>query len=474
MGRTRVVSLLSFAALTYALAQTMIIAAFDELKGTFAASTSSVAWTLSAFLVISAVATPVLGRLGDMFGKRRMLVAALVLFCAGSIVAALAHSLAVIVIGRAVQGLGGGIFPLCFSIARDELPPDKRRSGIGMISAMVGLGGGGGLLLGGLLIDHVGWQSIFWLSAAEAALAAVLVRRFVGDSGVRNPGRVDVVGAVLLAVGLVLPLAAVTQAPAWGWSDPRIVALTVVGLALLAVWVRYERRRPAPLVNLTLLTSRPVLMTNAATFLAGFGMFGSFIAIPQIAQAPLADHGLGLDATGIGLLLLPGALVMLVCGPLSGWLGNRTASRIPLVLGGTLSAVGLIGLGLYHGSDAQLLAFSVPMYAGIGLSYAAMPNLIVDAVPLRQTGEATGVNALVRSVGSALGGQVCATLLASSALADGAPGGSGVTASFFISAAVAGLGAIVAVMIPSVPQGRDAAGPGAVTAGCPQPELQLN
>jgi EmrB/QacA subfamily drug resistance transporter len=430
------VLLLSWAALTYALAQTTAIAAYSALERAFGADTSQVGWTTSSFLVAAAVATPIFGRLGDMFGKRRMLVLALALFGSGSVVCALAPSLEVVVAGRVLQGLGGGIFPLCFAILRDEVPAERRRAGIGIVSAMIGVGGGLGLLLGGALVDHVSWQAIFWFNAGLAAFSTVAAARWIPESPIRTPGRVDYLGGVVLALGLVPLLVALSRAGHWGWADPRTLGLVGAGLAVLVAWTRLESRRPSPMADMRLLREPPVLMTNLATLLLNFGMFGSYIAIPQLAQAQL-----GASPTEVGVLLLPGALVMLLAGPLSGWAGGRVGNKAPLVIGGLAAGAGLFLLGLEHGSREALVLCTLPMFAGIGLAFAAMPNLIVDAVPARQTGEATGMNNVVRTVGSALGGQLCATLIATNADAS-------YTRTFLVSACVSVAGALVASLIP--------------------------
>jgi MFS family permease len=454
--------ILGVAALSFALAQTSLIPAIGDLIQTFHTDAAGVAWTLTGYLLSAAVCTPVLGRLGDMFGKRRMLVVALLLFAAGSVVSALGHSLGVVVAGRVLQGAGGGIFPLCFGIVRDEFPADRVRSSIGLISATAGIGGGLGLVLGGLLVDHATYHWIFWIGAAVATLAALAAELLIPESPVRTPGKVDLRGAAILALGLTLPLYAIAQANSWGWGSLRTLGLILAGLAVLAVWVEVERRTPEPLADIPTLARPPVLMTNLATLLTGFGMFGSFILIPQLAEAPTStSYGFGSSATDAGLLLLPGCLTMLVAGPVSGILGNRFGSKIPLALGGLISAAGLLLVALLHGSQVEVVLFTVVMFSGIGLAFAAMPNLIVDAVPQSQTGEATGFNALVRSVGSSLGSQVSASVLAGSIAASGGlPTDGSFRTAFAISAGVALVAGATALFIP-VARGREKEHPAA-------------
>jgi MFS family permease len=258
---------------------------------------------------------------------------------------------------------------------------------------------------------------------------------------------------------------AIARASTWGWGAPRTLLLIAAGVLILVAWLALERRTPEPLADVETLSTPPVLMTNIATVLVGFGMFGSYILIPQLAESGTSTgYGFGLSATGAGLLMLPGALVMLVVGPVSGVLGARLGNKVPLTLGGLTTAVGLALMGVAHGSQADLLAFNLITSVGIGLAYAAMPNLIVDAVPRHRTGEATGFNAVVRSVGSSLGSQVTAAILAGSVLAStGLPGDDGYTTAFLVSAAVALVAGVVAAFIP-----RTATAQSATAAAAPR------
>jgi MFS family permease len=277
-----------------------------------------------------------------------------------------------------------------------------------------------------------------------------MIELFVPESPVRTPGRVDVRGALVLAVGLAAPLLAISRANDWGWGSDRTLGLFAVGLAVLAAWVALQRRTREPLVDIQMLVQPPVLMTNIATVLVGFGMFGSFILIPQLAEAPHSTgYGFGLNATSAGLLMLPGALVMLVAGPLSGVLGTRYGSRLPLALGAITTSFGLLMMALAHGTQGGMVAWNLVMSTGIGLAFAAMPNLIVEAVPPEETGQATGVNTLVRSVGASLGAQVSAAVLAGSAIGAGLPTNAGYTDAFLVGSGVALLAAITAALIPS-------------------------
>jgi EmrB/QacA subfamily drug resistance transporter len=444
--------ILSVAALAFALAQTTLIPALGVLARELDTDASGVAWTLTGYLLAAAVCTPIFGRLGDMFGKRRLLVISLSVFAGGSIVSALAHSLELLVAGRVLQGAGGGIFPLCFAIIRDEFPRERVSSSIGLISATFGIGGGAGLILGGVLVDNASYHWIFWLGAAMAAAAAVLTQVLIPESPNRSPGRIDFRGAFVLALGLTLPLLAIARANEWGWGSARTLLLLAAGVAVLAGWVALQKRTVQPLADVALLARPPVLMTNIATLLVGFGMFGSFILIPQLAESPESTgYGFGLDATGAGLLMLPGALMMLVAGPFAGVLVRRFGGKLPLALGAFISAAALAAMGLDHGTQGAMIAWNIVLSIGIGLAFAAMPNLIFDAVPMSETGEATGFNTLVRSVGASLGSQISAAILTGSVIAGAVlPSDDGYTTAFLVSAGIAAVAALVSLAIPRV------------------------
>jgi EmrB/QacA subfamily drug resistance transporter len=446
----RSLAILALAALAFALMQTAVVPAISDMAAALHTSAQQAAWTLTGYLVSAAVLTPVFGRLGDMFGKRRLLVIALLLFAAGAVLAALGTSLGVVVAGRVLQGAGGGIFPLCFGIVRDEFQAERRPGAIGLISAIVGIGGGIGLLVGGLFVDHASYRGIFWTGAAMALIAAVAARLLLPESPVRTPGKVDLVGAALLAVGVTAPLIAISQGRSWGWDSGRTLGLIAFGMAVLAVLALVERRTAEPLVDVSLFVRPPVLMTNLATLLVGFGMFGAFLLIPLLAETPKASgYGFGLDATRAGLLILPGCLVMLVTGPLSGTLSKRFGAKLPLALGGLVAAAGLTMLAAQHGSQGAVLGWTTVLFAGIGLSFAAIPNLIVAAVPAAKTGEATGLNALVRSAGSSLGTQVVAGILAGSVTAEHPlPTAHSYTGGFLVGAVGALVAAVAALFVP--------------------------
>jgi EmrB/QacA subfamily drug resistance transporter len=453
---TPVMAVLLLAGVSFALSQTMVIPALPVFAGELGASTSAVSWVLTGYLLSASVATPIAGKLGDVFGKGRVLTGVLLLFSAGSAVCALADSIEIVIVGRVIQGVAGGVFPLSFGIIRDTFPPERVPGGIGLMSAIFGIGGGIGLPLSGVVVDNLDLSWLFWIGliALPAALAAHLV---VPPSPPRARTRVDWIGAGLLSAALVALLLGVTEANDWGWASARTLALIGGGVALAALWLRLEARVADPLIDLRVLRRRPVATTNLAGFLVGFAMFSSFLLIPQFAQAPEeTGYGFGLSVTGAGLILAPSALVQLLVGPLAGRLGARLGFRITLAIGAALATVAFLVLALEHAHPWQFIVGGAFLGAGISFAFASMANLIVGAVPQSDVGIATGINTIMRTVGGAFGSAVATAILTADTVgATAVPTEHAYTLAFLVSAAGGVLAVCAALLVPS---GRDPGG----------------
>jgi EmrB/QacA subfamily drug resistance transporter len=450
-GRT--LAILGLGTLGFTLAQTTVIPALGDLQHELGASANGITWMVTAYLLVASIATPILGRLGDMVGKERVLAVSLALFAVGSLVAALADSLGVMIVGRGLQGLGGGVFPLSFGIIRDEFLEEKVPTGIAMLGAVAAIGAGIGLPLGGVLVDGPGYHWIFWLAAIMGALVTITTHLFVPESPVRTPGRVDFAGAGILAAGLTALLIAISRGADWGWGSAATLGLMAAGLVGLALFGLFERGRPDPLINMQTFARRPVLTTNISTVLIGSAMISTFVLIPQLAQLPESGGaGFGLSTTEAGLLLAPGSLVSLLVAPFVGRAGERFGSKPPFFLGCLVTAIALLGLTFAHGSVAELVLWACVMSAGVGAAFASIPNLIVVAVAEHETGEATGTNTVMRNIGSAVGAQIAGTIIAAHILASGLPADDGFTLAFLVSA----LGALVAAASVLLIPGRRA------------------
>jgi len=437
--------ILAFAGLAFALQQTMIVPALPSLQRDFHTTTAWATWFLTAFLLVMAVSTPIMGKLGDQYGKELFLLLSLGLFFIGCVAAIFAWNVWSLIAFRALQGFGGAVFPLSFAIVYDEFPRDKVGMGVGMISAILGIGGGLGLVLSGVLIDQLSWRWLFIVGAFAVGLAAILVWRFVPESPVKTESRLDPLGALLLAALLASLLLALTEGPNWGWSSGRIVGLLAAAAVFAFVWVRVELSVPAPLVDMRMMVQRTVLFTNLTAVLAGFAMFGSFILVPNLMQLH-GHYGFGLSPTLTGLYLLPGGVLGFLAGPLAGRLGDRFGSRTPLVLGMSLAALGIALFALLHAQPWEISLGMVFIGVGVPFAFAAMAKLIVDAVRPTETGVATGMNTVMRTVGGVIGGQVGAALLTSDTIGrTRVPAESAFVIAFWISAAVALAGAVLAL-----------------------------
>jgi MFS family permease len=367
---------------------------------------------------------------------------------AGTVLAAVSSSLALVIVARVIQGAGGGIFPLAFSIVRDEFPADRVAGSIGLISSILGIGGGGGLVLGGLIVEHLSWHWLFWVPLIVTLLAAVCTWRYVPESPVRSPGRVNWLAAALMTAGMSCVLIAVSETTTWGWGAARTLLLLAAGLVVCAGWVVVEVRSREPLVDMAMMRIRGVWTTNLAAFLLGAGMYASFIVYPQFAQLPKSTgFGFGASVVVSSLYLLPGAFGMSVLGTAAGRVARRFGSKPALIVGTAITAVSFAWLAVAHQHPYDMLISSSVLGVGIGLAFAALGNLIVQAVPPSQTGVATGMNTVMRTLGGALGGQLSATFIVDH-MAHGLPTVTGFVDTFVMATAFLGVCVLAALLIP--------------------------
>jgi MFS family permease len=404
---------LTLAMLAFSVVQTSIVPILPELSVQFSTSTANIAWMMTANLLAAAVFTPLLGRIGDLRGRKPMLLVSLAGVVAGSLLAVLGGSFTLVLIGRVLMGLGGGVLPLSIAIVRDELPRERVTGGVALVSASLGVGSGLGLVATGFVMEHGTYKDVFAMGLGLAVLAfgAVFaaVRR---DPVVDRAGGADPLGALLLAGWLVTLLLAVSEGTAWGWGSAGIVALFASAVVLLATWILVELRTEHPLVDVRMLAKPAVAVTNTAAMLIGFAMYASFALLSDFTQTPSAvGYGFGATVLHAGILLLPSAIGSFLGAPLGARLIGRFGARLPLVLGGLLAGLALLSLAPWHGAQLNVYVASGVMGLGIGLAYAAMPALINGAVPVEQSGVANGMNAVLRTVGGAVGTAVATAIL---------------------------------------------------------------
>ena len=452
-------TLLALAAVAYALLQSLVAPALLAIQHDLRTTTAGAAWILSAYLLSASVVTPIAGRLGDMFGKKRLLVIVLVVLAAGTALAGLATSISVMIVARVIQGAGGAIFPLAFAIIRDEFPREQVPHGIALISAILGIGGGLGIVLAGPIVEHFSYHWLFWFPLVAVVAAIIGTILFVPESPVRTPGRIDPIGAALLSGWLVALLIPVSEGESWGWTSSKTLALFGVAAVLIPIWIWSESRSRAPVVDMRMMRLRGVWTTNLAALVFGFGMYSSFILVPEFVELPYSTgFGFGASVTKAGLFMVPATVGMLLAAAISGRLSTTVGSKLPLLIGSLVSSVAFVILAAAHDSDWEIYAAMLILGIGIGFAFASMANLIVEAVPGHQTGVATGMNTIVRTIGGAIGSQVTAGIVTATVAANGLPSENGFTIAFAASAAALAIGFVVALAVPTPTGARKIAG----------------
>jgi EmrB/QacA subfamily drug resistance transporter len=446
-------AVLGTAALAFALLQSLIIPAIPQLEQTLHTSESGASWLLTAYLLSAAIATPILGRVGDMLGKEKIIVAVLIALTVGSLISALATSLPVMLVGRVIQGTGGAIFPLAFGIIRDEFPAERVAGAIGVMSAILGAGAGAGIVLAGPILVHLNYHWLFWIPMIMSAIATVATYLFVSESPIRAPGRINWLGAALMSAWLVTGLLAISYAPLWGWANSSVIGLLIATGVLLVIWVVVENRSDSPLVDMRMMRIPAVWSTNLAALLFGFGMFAMFVTLPQFAETPThTGYGFGASVTQSGLYLAPFAAAMVVVAPMTGRLSKAFGSKKVLVAGSLITASSYLLLIVDHTDQWSIYVATTLLGIGIALGFASMANLIIEAVPAQQTGVATGMNTNIRNIGAALGSGIATSLVVSGL----APGGFPKEHGYMLAFAVSGLALVVAALAALAIPKRDA------------------
>jgi EmrB/QacA subfamily drug resistance transporter len=428
-----ILAVLSLGGISYALLQSLVVPALPQIQESLHTSESSIGWILTAFLLSASITTPIIGRLGDMYGKERLLMIVLVMLAAGTLISAVATSLDVMLVGRVIQGAGAGVFPLAFSIVRDEFPSERVPGALGLVSSLLGIGAGAGVVLAGIITQQLSYHWLFWFPLGLIAVTAYLTRRYIPESPIKTPGQINYGAAALMTVGMSALLLGITETSTWGWGSPKTMGLLAIGAVFVLLWIRAELRSREPLVDMRMMGIRGVWTTNLVAFLIGVGMYSSFILLPEFVQEPASSgYGFGASVTVAGLYLLPSTIAILVVGQMAGIIERRIGSRGSLIWGAIFALGCYVLLVADRSQPVDIYVAAGLLGIGIGLSFSAMANLIVENVPRGQTGVATGMNAVTRTLGGAFGGQLAATLLASNLAAGGVPTDRGFALSFLM------------------------------------------
>ncbi|MEV5779722.1 MFS transporter [Streptomyces sp. NPDC052287] len=449
---TAVVPVLAFAGIVVAVMQTLLVPVIKDLPKLLGTAPSNATWVLTSTLLAGAVATPIMGRLGDLFGKRRMLLASLSVMVVGSLIAGFTSDLLVMIAGRALQGFAMGAIPLGIGLMRDMLPREKLGSAMALMSSSIGVGGGLALPLAAVVAQHADWHSLFFLAAGLGVVSIVLTLVAVPESPMRAEGTFDVLGAIGLSAGLVLFLLPITKGSDWGWSSGTTLGLFAASAVVLVLWGVMELRVKAPLVDLRTTVRRSVLFTNLASIMVGVSFYVVSLVLPQLLQLPKATgYGLGQSMVVAGLCVAPLGLTMMFTAPVYARISAKYGPKVTLILGMLIIGIGYgAGLGLMSAAW-QTIVIAVVLGAGIGLAYSSLPALIVGSVPASETGAANGLNTLMRSIGTSVSSAVIGMVLANTANDVGGvavPTMHGFRVSFMIATGAVAVGLVMALFLP--------------------------
>jgi EmrB/QacA subfamily drug resistance transporter len=455
---TLIVLYLSLGGIAYAVLQSLVAPALSTIGHDLNASTSDVSWILTAYLLSASVLTPVLGRLGDMVGKRRIMILVLSALLIGTVLAAFAPNLAVLIVARALQGAAGAVLPLSIGIVRDELPPERVSMTIGLLSAIFGVGAGIGIVAAGPIVQNLTWHWLFWLPAILIVIALIGVIFGMPESPIRTPGRLDLVGTAILSISLVAILLAISEGESWGWGSFKIVGLLILGGIALIAFVLVELRVKEPLIDMRLFKVRGVWTAHVVSLVFGFVMFANFVLVPTLLQLPtIVGYGFGESVTNAGLLLLPTVGAMIVFAPAAGVLIRKIGPKPPMLLGGVLVTLAFVLPAIAHGQIWQIVVSGILTGAGMGLALAATSNAIVESVPATQTGEVISANTIARTIGSSIGTAVIAAVITSHSTPQGMPLDDAFTIGFWVCVGVGLLAIIGALIAPSMRRLREQA-----------------
>ncbi len=449
-----VIAVLAFAGIAVSVMASLVIPILGQLPTLLHTSETNASWVVTSTLLAAAVATPVMGRLGDMYGKRRMILISLLLLIVGSLISGLTTALVPMLIGRTLQGIGSGLIPLAISLLRDTVPRERLGSAVALISSSLGIGGALGLPAAALVAQHLGWHDLFYGSAILGALCLALIFFFVPESAGRAGGSFDYLGALGICAGLLCLLVPLSEGGSWGWGNGKTLALFTASVVILLAWGWYELKVSRPLVDLRTSARRQVLFTNLTAVAIGFAMYGTSLLLPQLLQLPRATgYGLGQSMVAAGLCMAPGGFVMMLVSPYGAKLSKARGPKISLIVGAAIVGLGYIALlGLTH-SVWQIILGSCIVTAGIGFAYAAMPALIMSAVPVTETASANALNTLMRSIGVSVASAAIAVVLAHSQkpfYGTELPTMSGFRGGFLIALAGCIAAVVVALFIPGL------------------------
>jgi len=445
---------LVLAELTCSLESGMLYVALSDLYKVYG-NPIGVGWLMTAFTLTSAASAAVAGRLGDLFGRHRVLLLMLVLACFGSALSALTSNLSIIIVGRAIQGVSMAVLPLSFGILRETVAKRDMGLAISAIGATYAVGGGLGVIIGGAIVDHFNWHGIFVVSALLALVSIGMVLALVPRVASKPvAGPIDLVGGVLFAPAVAMVLYGVTEGSGHKWTLS-LVLIVLAGLALLGYWFRHEWRLPDPLIDVRQLGRREVGFANLAlAAIALTPLLGPAMIMPMLQQPSWTGVGFGIAATTAGLAKLPANATAAIGSLFSGALSRRINVRTIMLVSALGSALGWFGLAIEHDDFWLVFALMTVLIVPTGTIILSMiPQIVIHAVPEDRTSEATGLSQVVRAFCKAIGTQIIAMCFASKMVAT-PQGGSFPAESAYVAAFVVSgiLSLVCAVFLLALPR----------------------
>ena len=454
-ARRALVPVLVFLGMVVAVVSSLGAPLVPTVATDYGVSLSSAQWSLTITLLAGAITTPVLGRLGDGPRRRQVILGALGLIALGSVLAALPGNFVVLLVGRALQGVGLGLTPLGMAVARDHLPADKARAAVATLSITTVAGVGLGYPLTALIAQHLSFHAAFWFAAGASGVVLVCAALVIPASPARAPRKLDTGGALLLSVGLGALLIAVSEGGQWGWTSTRLLAAAAVTIVAFVAWVWRELHTPHPLVDLRLLRNRSVLTADVTGLIAGVGMYLLMSVVILFVQTPTSTgYGLGASVVVGALVLVPFSAASVSASRLSPMISRRFGPNMVIPIGSMAFVLAMVMFLFLRTSLWEIFIVMAIGGLGVGCTFAAMPAFIVRAVPSTETGSALGVNQVLKVIGSSLGSALTASVLtAHTPLHARFPTDSGYTMAALIGIGIWVLAAVLSFVLP----GRGAA-----------------
>jgi EmrB/QacA subfamily drug resistance transporter len=390
--------------------ETMIIPGLPTIQSDFGTTASLVSWVTSGFLIVGSAVSPLFGRLGDSYGKKRMFLVALVFYTAGVGLAGFSNSVYFLIASRAVQGIGFAIVPLSLAIIAETFPRARIATAQGVVSATFAIGAAAGLVLGSYIVEDFGWQWAFHSAFVLSIVLFLVILKFLprGTPGTR--AKVDFYTTFLLMAGVSLILLYLTEGPYEGWYSAYELAALIAGAALTVGFFALESRRSNPLIQLKLLRIRNVLVANGIGIISGIAMFLLFFAVVYYTELP-KPFGLGLDTISAGLTLAPATILMLVAGPVLGRLVTKAGPKPTLVLGALIAIAGFLLFTFNRATPTDVVIGTAVSMVGAVSVIIPIVNMITISLPDETVATGLGLNTMLRNIGGAIGPVVATTVM---------------------------------------------------------------